>query len=131
MSRTDLAMQPCKYCCKRDNNDNKRNKKIVFKNNVPFRSCISKINNAFIDNAKDFDIVIPMYNFLEYSDDIRDLWNYYSDEINDEENEADANKNMVYNNKTRTIKYFKVQDKKIGNTPNNGNRLNADVVFPI
>ena len=60
-----------------------------------------------INNAKDFDIVIPMYNLLEYSDDIRDLWNYYSDEINDEENEADANKNMVYNNKTRTIKYFK------------------------
>ena len=72
-----------------------------------------------------------MYNLLEYSDDIRGLWNYYSDEINDEENEADANKNMVYNNKTRTIKYFKVWDKKIGNTPNNGNRLNADVVFPI
>ena len=49
-----------------------------------------------------------MYNLLEYSDDIRGLWNYYSHEINDEENEADANKNMVYNNKTRTIKYFKV-----------------------
>ena len=116
MSRTDLAMQPCKYCCKRDNNDNKRSKKIVFKNNVPFRSCISKINNAFIDNAKDFDIVIPMYNLLEYSDNYpmtsEGLWNYYSDEINDEKNEVDANKSMVYNNKTRTIKYFKVQDKK-------------------
>ena len=43
-------------------NDNKRS------NNAPFRSCISKINNTFIDNAEDLDIVMPMYNLLEYSD---------------------------------------------------------------
>ena len=50
------------------NDDKTRNKKLVFKNNAPFRSCISKINNAFIDNEEDFDIVMPMYNLLEYSD---------------------------------------------------------------
>ena len=53
---------------KRANDANKRNKKLTFKSNAPFRSCISKINNTFIDNAKDLDIVIPMYNLLEYSD---------------------------------------------------------------
>ena len=37
------------------------------KNNAPFGPCLSKINGTFIDNAEDFDIVIPMYNFLEYS----------------------------------------------------------------
>ena len=37
---------------------------LAFKNNAPFRSCISKINNAFIDKAEDLDIVIPMYNFI-------------------------------------------------------------------
>ena len=30
--------------------------------------CTSKINNTFIDNAEDFDIVMPRYNLLEYSD---------------------------------------------------------------
>ena len=49
-------------------NDEKRNKKLTFKNNAPFRSCISKINNTFIDSAEDIDIVTPMYNLLEYSD---------------------------------------------------------------
>ena len=45
---------------KRQNNDKRRNKKLTFKNNAPFRSCISKTNNLFIDNAEDLDIVIPM-----------------------------------------------------------------------
>ena len=46
----------------------KRNKKLAFKNNTPFRSCISKINNTFIDNAEDLDIVMLTYDLLEYSD---------------------------------------------------------------
>ena len=48
--------------------ENRINKKLIFKNNAPFRSCLSKINNKFIDNAEDLDIVMPMYNLLEYSD---------------------------------------------------------------
>ena len=44
------------------NDNNRRNKKLTFKNNAPFRSCISKINNTFMDNAEDLDIVTPMYN---------------------------------------------------------------------
>ena len=35
---------------------------VVFKNYVPFTDCISEINNTQIDNAKYFDVVIPMYN---------------------------------------------------------------------
>ena len=42
-------------------------KKLVFKNNAPFINCITKINNIKIDNAEDLDVVIPMYNWLEYS----------------------------------------------------------------
>ena len=41
-------------------NANKRNKKLTFKNNAPFRSCTSKINNTFIDNAEELDIVMAM-----------------------------------------------------------------------
>ena len=43
---------------------NRMNKKLTFKNNAPFRSCISKINNTFIDNAEDLDIVMPIYRII-------------------------------------------------------------------
>ena len=49
-------------------NANRRNKKLTPKDNAPLKSCISKINNAFVDNAEDLDMVVPMCNFLEYSD---------------------------------------------------------------
>ena len=72
------------------NANNRINKKLTFKNNAPFRSCISKINNTFIDNAEDLDIVMPMYNLLEYSDNYSktsgSLWSYFRDEINDSVN---------------------------------------------
>ena len=45
----------------------KRNKSITFKNNAPFINCISKINGAKIDNAEDLDVVMPIYNLLEYN----------------------------------------------------------------
>ena len=54
------------------------------KNNAPFINCISKINGIQIDNAEDLDIVMSMYNFLEYSKNYRkttgNLWNYFRDE---------------------------------------------------
>ena len=46
-------------------------KKLVFKNNAPFINCVSKINGVKIDNAEDLDVVIPMYNLLEYSKNYR------------------------------------------------------------
>ena len=47
---------------------NNTDKKVIFKNCAPFTDCISKINNTQVDNAKDIDIVMPMYNVKEYSD---------------------------------------------------------------
>ena len=63
------------------NNDaNKTNKNLVFKNNAPFIECISKINGIKIDNAEDLDVVMHMYNLLEYSKNYKkttvSLWNY-------------------------------------------------------
>ena len=62
----------------------KKNKAVAFKNNAPFINCISKINGVKIDNAEDLDVVMPMYNLLEYSKNYRkttgSLWNYYRDE---------------------------------------------------
>ena len=42
-------------------------KKVIFKNCAPFTNCISKINNTQTDNAEYIDIVMPMYNLIEYS----------------------------------------------------------------
>ena len=47
---------------------NNINRKVIFKNCAPFTNCISEINNTQVDNAKDIDIVMPMYNLIEYSD---------------------------------------------------------------
>ena len=44
-----------------------RNMFLAFKNNAPFTNCISKINNVLIDNAEDLNVVMSMYNLLEYS----------------------------------------------------------------
>ena len=61
-------------------------KKLAFKNNAPFTSCISKTNNTLIVNAEDLDIVMTMYNFLEcsknYSKTIGSFSNHYRDEPN-------------------------------------------------
>ena len=43
-------------------------KKLTFKNNASFRLCISKLNNTLVENAEDLDIVMPIYDLLEYSD---------------------------------------------------------------
>ena len=63
-----------------------RNRFLAFKNNSPFTDCISKINNVLTDNSEDLDVVMPMYNLLEYSKNQRkttgNWWNYYRDEPN-------------------------------------------------
>ena len=67
-----------------DNDANKQNKNLAFKNNAPFINFISKINGVKIGNAEDLDIVMPRYDLLEYSKSYRkttgSLWNYYTDE---------------------------------------------------
>ena len=51
-----------------DADANNTNEKVIFKNCAPFTTCTSEINNTQIDNAKDIDIVMPMYNLIEYGD---------------------------------------------------------------
>ena len=51
-----------------DTDANNDNKKVIFKNCAPFTKCISEINNTQVENAKDIDIVMTMYNLIEYSD---------------------------------------------------------------
>ena len=65
-----------------ENPNNRKN--IIIKNCTPFSDCIIEINNTQIDNAKDTDIVMPISNLIEYSDNYSEtsgsLWQYYREE---------------------------------------------------
>ena len=97
-----------------------RDKLMAFKNCAPFTNCISEINNTQVDNAKDIDIIIPMYNLIEYSDNYAkktgSLWKYFSDEPDD--NLADSES-------------FKSKIKITGKTPNNGNVKDVEIMVPL
>ena len=105
-----------------DNNDtnnirDKRNGPLILKNNAPFVSFITRINGELIEGANDLDIVIPMYNILEYSKNYRktigSLYNYYRDELSD-----DADDNNFDNIKVINSNTFKYKNKIPGNTYN-------------
>ena len=85
------------------------------KNNAPFVLCITTIDNELIEDADDLDIVMPMYNLLEYSKNYRktigSLYNYYRDELTD-----DANLNNFANNNVVSSNSFQYKTKIIGNT---------------
>ena len=76
-----------------------RNKGVRFKNCAPFSKCISRINNTDIDNVHDIDIVMPMYNLTEYSDNYSNtsgsLWKYYKDDPNDNLTDSESFKSKV------------------------------------
>ena len=115
---------------------NNTNKKKIFKNCVPFTNCISKINNADIDNAKYIDIVMPMYNLIEYSENYSktsgSLWQYCKEipAINDDEAIVDFNGV----NATDSINF---KNKITGQTAANNNhgniagRVNVEIVVPL
>ena len=108
---------------------NNTNKKVIFKNCALFTNCISEINNTQIDNAKDIDIVMPMYNLIEYKNNYAkttgSLWQYCKDipalNANDEITEFTAG------NITDPLN-FKV--KITGGTGNNG-RKDAEIMVPL
>ena len=64
-----------------------RNKGVTFKNCAPFTNCISEINNTQIDNVKYTDVVLPLYDLIEYSNNysktLGSLSQYYRDESNE------------------------------------------------
>ena len=103
-----------------DNDANKWNKNLAFKNNGQFINCISAINGVKIDNAEDLDVVMPMYNLLEHSKNYRktigSLWNYYRDEPS--------------NPLSLNSESFKCKTSIVGKTPDDHDSLtNAKVVI--
>ena len=100
---------------------NNTNKKVIFRNCAPFNNCISKINNTQIDNAKDIDIVMPMYNLIEYSDNYAkttgSLWQYCKDIP-----ARNANDDIVIFAENNTTNSFKFKAKITGQTEDDGTR---------
>ena len=43
------------------------NTRVAFRNCAPFTKCITHINDEHVDNADNLDIIMPMYNLIEYS----------------------------------------------------------------
>ena len=84
-----------------------------------FINCKSEISNTETDNAKDIDIVMPMFNLIKYSDNYSktsgSLWEYYKDEPND--NLADSES-------------FKHQIKIAGNTLADANTKVVEKIVP-
>ena len=97
-----------------------RNKGVTFKNCAPFTKCISRINNTDIDNAEDIDIVMPMYNLIEYSNNYSktsgSLWQYYKDDPNDNITDFES---------------FKFKVKITGKTPAVGNTKDVEIIVPL
>ena len=107
----------------------KRNKMLTFKINAPFRSCISKINNTFIDNAEDLNVFIPMYNFFRnFVELFIDEANYSANENNDAD---DASNYRINGGKTIRSKSFNYKIYIIGGTPHNNSILNVEVVVTL
>ena len=98
----------------------KGDKGVGLKNCATFTNCISEINNTQVDNAKNIDIVMPMYNLIEYSDNYTktsgSLWQYYRDEPND--NLADSES-------------FKFKVKITGKTPAADNEKDVEIMVPL
>ena len=92
----------------------------AFKNCAPFINCISEINNTQVNNAKDIDIIMPMCNLIEYSDNYAKttgrFWQYFRDKPDDDIENSES---------------FKSKIKITGKTPNNDNEKNVEIMVPL
>ena len=125
-----------------DNNNannirDKRDRPLILKNNAPFVSCITKINGELIEDAEDLDIVMPMYNLLEYSKNYRktigSFYNYYRDELggNANNNDNTVNSNTFrYKNKITDITY-NVAAGAEGYIVNKNGTQNIELAIPL
>ena len=107
-----------------DPDANNTGKKNIFKNCAQFTYCISKINNTQVDNFKDIDIVMSMYN-LKYSD------NYSSRNTSCKDVPAIKNNgNIVEFNGTNATNSFNSKTKIIGQIIDNG-VINVEIMVPL
>ena len=105
---------------------NNTNKKVIFKNCVPFTNYINEINNTQIDNARDIDIVMPMYNLIEYSDNYAkttgSLWQYCKD--------IPVDNAIIIFSVDNITDLFKFKVKFTGQTGNDGTK-DVEIMVPL
>ena len=108
---------------------NNTNKKVIFKNCAPFTNCISKINNTRIDNAEYIDIVMQMYNLIEYNDNYSkrtgSLWQYCKDIP-----AVDDDGNIINFNGANNTDSFNFKNKLTGQTNDDG-IINVEIMVPL
>ena len=110
-----------------DVNANNTNKKVIFKNRAPFTDCISKINNTQVANAKDIDIVMPMYNLIEYSDKLSgSLWQYCK-----EIPAVNSNGDIADFNGANAAASFNFKANIMGQPDDDGERNNVEIKVPL
>ena len=105
-------------------------KKIMFRNCALFTNCISKVNNTQVDNAHDIDVVMPMYNLIEYSDTFwktsECLYQYYRDKPT-----LNNNSNIIdFPNDNNSSILFQFKQQITGQTEKNGTKI-VEIVFPL
>ena len=108
---------------------NNTGKKALFENCAPFTDCISKINNTQVGNAKDIDIVISVYNLIEYSDNYSKIsgssWQYCKDIP-----AVNADGSIVGFNGADATNSFNFKTKITVQTDNNGKLNNVEIKVP-
>ena len=109
---------------------NNNNKKVIFKNCAPFTNCISEINNTQIDNAKDIDIVMPMYNLIEYSDNYAKATGNLLQYCKDIPARNDANNDIIVFDASNVTDSFKFKAKITSQTGNNGTK-DVEIMVPL
>ena len=109
---------------------NNTNKKVIFRNCVPFTNCISRITNTQVDNSKDIDVVMPMYNFIEYSDNHSEksgsLLKYCKDIV-----AVNNNGNIVNFSEANATDSFNSEAKVTGQTDDDGEIVNVEIMVPL
>ena len=109
---------------------NNTNKKVIFKNCASFANCIIKINNTQIGNAEYIDIVMPIYNLIEYSGNYsktsRSLWQYCKDIP-----AVDNDGNIVTFNGANDTDSLNFKSKIIGKTNDDGDIENVEIIIPL
>ena len=90
---------------------------MVFKSRLPFTDCMGEMNNARVDNARDLDVVIPMYNLMEYihnfSQTSGSLWKFFRDKRD--------------NTALKNSESFKSKERIRGSTPAASNTKDVEI----
>ena len=107
--------------------------RLALKNCAPFTKCNLEVNGEHVDTAETLDIVMPMYNLIEYSDNYQDSSATLYQYKRDEPPEDDAVADLTADN-SDSLKY---KIKLLGNIPQVNpdaarvGRLNVKVVVPL